>query len=235
MVIDTTKRTRTCPKCKREFETEALFFEGRELFANRLAYCNACADAQDRERARGEIEASHAELKRQWDEICPLRFRDTDPAKLPSIQGFNQVIGWRFGQDGILAYGPSGRGKTRAIFCLLRRLHFKEHRSIIAIGAADFSIRCGKLFWENQSAAEAFIESLINVDVLSLDDLDKAKFTERTEAELFHVVDARTAHGRPILASLNSGGDDLADLMSDHRGIPIVRRLRDYCQPIQFK
>jgi DNA replication protein DnaC len=95
-------------------------------------------------------------------------------------------------------------------------------------------LKCGQLFWEDQSKAAGFIEELIRVDVLMLDDLDKAKFTERTEAELFEVIDARTAHGRPILASLNAAGDALAAMLPEHRGLPIVRRLRDYCRNVEF-
>ena len=73
------------------------------------------------------------------------------------------------------------------------------------------------------------------MDVLYLDDLDKAKFTERIEAEIYHVINSRTENGKPILATVNTQGDALADLMSDNRGWPIVRRLRDYCKPVCFE
>lgn len=118
---------------------------------------------------------------------------------------------------------------------LLRRLHFKEHKSIIAIGAADFSMECGRLFWQDQGQAAAFIHKLCDVDVLYIDDLDKAKFTERTEAEVYHVVNSRTEHGKPILATVNLKGDALKDMMSESRGWPIVRRLRDYCKAVEFR
>jgi DNA replication protein DnaC len=146
----------------------------------------------------------------------------------------NEIISWPYGPEGILAHGATGLGKTRCLILRLRTLHFKEHRSIKFIGAADLGLKCGQLFWEDQSKAAWFIEDLIRVDVLMLDDLDKARFTDRTEAELFHVIDARTANGKPILASLNTTGDELAAMLSQHRGLPLVRRLRDYCRAVDF-
>lgn len=226
---------RTCPKCQIEFESEAVLFEGREMFSTVPALCGKCAEQCDRERRERESRFIEAEWARKWEKICPVRFRDTESAKLPDAAAMEAVLSWVYGRDGLLCHGPTGKGKTRCLYLLLHRLHFKQHRSIIALGAADFGLQCGRLFWVDQDGAAAYIQSLIRAEILMIDDLDKARFSERVEAELFHVIDARTANGRPILASLNSTGDELAAMMTEQRGFPIVRRLRDYCRQVLFE
>jgi hypothetical protein len=227
-------RLRTCPKCKKEFETQNLILFGAEVFRDRDVLCNPCADAIDAQQAQERVHSKQTELEQRWEQICPVGFRDTDPAKLPCLHGMNEIISWPYGPKGILAHGATGMGKTRCLLLRLRTLHFKEHRSIKAIGAANFGLKCAQFFWEDQSKAAGFIDGLIRVDVLLLDDLDKAKFTERTETELFNVINERTANGKPILASLNVTGEELAAMLSEHRGWPIVRRLRDFCRPVDF-
>lgn len=234
VAVNSPKRIRTCPKCKAQFETEACFLGDQEKFADTPGLCNKCADHYDLEQRERKVRAGELQSQRRWEQICPLGFRNTDPARLPDIAAKNDVLSWQYSGTGLLCHGPTGRGKTRCLYLLLHRLHFGEQRSIIAIGATYFAHECGRRFSENQAEADAYINDLTRVDVLMLDDLDKARFTERTEAELFHVIDARTAQGRPILASVNATGSELAEMMTDHRGWPIVRRLREYCQPVGF-
>ena len=72
------------------------------------------------------------------------------------------------------------------------------------------------------------------MDVLLLDDLDKARLSDRAEAELFHVVQYPHGKREADPGNLNATGEQLVAMMSGHRGLPTVRRLRDYCQGICF-
>ena len=61
-----------------------------------------------------------------------------------------------------------------------------------------------------------------------LDDLGKAKLTERAEAELFGLVEHRIANLKPLIVTTNFVGDKLSDKLSEDRATPLVRRLREF-------
>ncbi len=228
-------RTTACAVCGKDLTVERCFFDGRELFTAAKVKCRDCAAKAEQERIEQKRRDQTTSTQTEWERICPPRFQDTDPARIPDQSAMNQIIGWKSGADGLLALGETGSCKTRSFYLLLRRLHFREKKTIIAINSADLSMEIGRLFYTDQLAAANFIKRLCSVDVLYLDDLDKAKFTERTEAEVYHIINHRTEQRRPIFASVNCNGDELSGLLSDNRGWPIVRRLRDYCKPVCFK
>lgn len=233
--LEAETRVQSCAVCGTELIVQKFFFEGREWFTGSKLRCTNCAEQA--ENLEQECQKRNQAHKQQaaWEHICPVRFRNSDPARIRDQQAMNQIIGWKLGPNGLLALGPTGAGKTRCFYMLLHRLHFKEKRSIIALNSADFSLEVGRLFFIDQVGASGYVKQLCTEDVLYIDDLDKARFTDRTEAAVYHVINSRTEHGKPILASVNSTGDELADLLSENRGFPIVRRLRDYCKGVTFK
>jgi DNA replication protein DnaC len=171
------------------------------------------------------------ELREQWKGICPPLYRDTDPMRLPEVP-LQTVLAWRYGSQGLLVHGDTGRGKTRAVFQLLRRLHFDEGRKIIRFGANDFGAECSKRFFDGDGSA--WIAGLVKADVLFLDDLGKDRFTDRVESALFGLVEGRMSNLRPIIVTTNFFGDALASKMTGDRGQPLVRRLRESCQDVAF-
>ena len=231
----TTTRNTTCAVCGRQITVKRCFLDGREHFTTAKVRCNDCAAKAEAARIAQMRRDQSGIVQTEWERICPPRFRDTDPARIPDQAAMNQIIGWQYGSDGLLALGETGCCKTRSFFMLLRRLHFREKKSIVAINSTDFSMEVSRLFFTDQVAAANFIKRLCSVDIFFCDDLDKAKFSERTETELYHVINTRSEQNRPIFASVNCAGDELSGLLSDNRGWPIIRRLRDYCAPVIFK
>jgi DNA replication protein DnaC len=78
------------------------------------------------------------------------------------------------------------------------------------------------------------LQRLYSAPVVFLDDVGKCRLTERGEAELFGLVENRTANGKPIIATTNFVGDSLANTMRGETGQPLVRRLREFCDCIAF-
>lgn len=226
--------TKPCHVCGKPVTREPVILFVREMFAGARVACNDCYDAQEGKRASTIQEAAELEAKAQWLRICPERFRDTDLDRVPNREAAEKVVSWNYGPQGLLVFGKTGLCKTRCIFKLLERLHFKERRSIVVVNGPEFGLTISSSFFKDQVAAQEYVTKLIRADVLYLDDLDKLKVTDRVEAELYHIVNARTSRNRPILVSVNLVGDALADTMSENRGEPIVRRLRDYCTPVGF-
>lgn len=162
----------------------------------------------------------------EFERVCPPLYRDTDPLKLPCNPEVTKlVLGWVYGPKGLVLHGATGRGKTRLAYLLVRRLVLDGH-SVSAFDPLSFAHRVGETFGEYQG--ERFIREQQRVDVLMLDDLGKAKLTERAEAELFGLVEHRIAHFKPLIVTTNFVGDKLSDKLSEDRATPLVRRLREF-------
>jgi DNA replication protein DnaC len=235
-MVDITTETKvlTCAKCRTEFRSQTLVLFGVEIFRERQALCNRCADAVNAQHEQEQARTRRTELQRQWERICPSSYRDTDPAKLPCKRRMDEILAWRYGRDGLLAHGKTGLGKTRCLYLLLQRLHFEEHRRIKTINGPDFASKCSRYSWEDQAKSDSFIEELCRVELLMIDDLDKARFSDRPETGLWQVIENRVSNEKPILTSLNVTGDELAAMFSEHRGLALVRRLRDFCRVVDF-
>ena len=146
-----------------------------------------------------------------------------------SEKGLKTINDWQYGSQGLLLAGPTERGKTTLAWILLKRM-FDEGRSIAAYDSTEFSRKVAKLYADSPSQAVDWIESLIAVDILLLDDLGKGRMTDRVESELFGVVEGRNKHMRPIIATTNMTGGELSAAMTNDRGEPLMRRFRNYCE-----
>ncbi len=198
--------------------------------------CDDCLNADYLARERQRIEATTIAAARRheerWAALCPLLYRNTDPAKLPP-EPLAKVLAWQYGSRGLLLHGETDRCKTRAAWLLLRRLH-DERRDIIAFDCVGFGHECAKRFRDSDGDGERWAKNLAEVPVLFLDDFGKGKFTERVEVELFGLVERRTANCLPIILTTNFVGEALEAKMSPDRGAPLVRRLREFCEDVCF-
>lgn len=220
--------TNSCQTCGKPFSYEPTMpgLPARWKPAN----CPACQQveaAAANERERKEVQFQRRET---WEMMCPTIYRQTDRARLPKGPA-DKVLAWKYGPKGLVIHGATGRGKTRAAFLLMERLCM-EGRSVEVFHGNRFAHECASQF--GQFTGEQWIEDVATKDVVFFDDLGKFKLTERVEAELFGMVETRLAWARPVIATLNLGGDSLAGKLSGDRGEPLVRRLREFCDAVAF-
>jgi DNA replication protein DnaC len=175
-----------------------------------------------------------SERRASWNSLCPPGYRNTILEQLPNVPKFEEVQKWQYGPEGLLVVGPTRRGKTRSAWKLLERLHFDEHRKIMAFTPMDLKLAVANA-WRDTETAEDWIDTLRYVDVLFLDDLDTIKFTEAVEETIYDVFEFRPTHGNPVIATVNRTGRELAARMNaSGRGAKIVERMREYCQVVNF-
>lgn len=70
--------------------------------------------------------------------------------------------------------------------------------------------------------------------MLRLDDLGKEPATDRVQLELFGLLERRNAQLRPVIATTQLPPDELAERYSGHVADALIRRLREFCEPVQF-
>ena len=169
--------------------------------------------------------------------ICPAAFTDTDVKRLPKKQ-LAEAMKWKYNPRGLLFSGDTGTGKTRTAWELLRRVFVHDRppdlpdRQIAYFSAVRFGNEIVKRY--QSETAVTWLESLYTVELLFIDDFGKNKMTERAETDLFGIVDERSMAKLPIIITTNYSSKMLAEALTENRAAPLMRRLREFCEPIQF-
>lgn len=243
-------KTVTCCRCGQEFQSKiltlAVEFLGRPPIELIPKICDPCS--REIEREAEEKIAAAAEQRRlldkrareeAWSAFCPKEYRLTteDGGATDIVQlemkapRLKDVLAWKLGSQGLIVRGETGKCKTRALWRLMRKLWLDNLR-LAALTAGQFDRQCRDA--GGNFTLTKWFDHLAKVDVFFLDDLGKASWTPATEATWFDLVDERTREHRPILVTTNDSAKSLAARMSENRAEPLVRRLRDYCQSIEF-
>jgi DNA replication protein DnaC len=172
-------------------------------------------------------------LKKFELEICPELYRASEPDRLPAPQ-LAAALRWQVNPKGLILLGETGRGKSRVAWLLLRRILVEDLPEIKFkwFDCVGFGHEIAKHY--KAEDAEEWLELLATIPLLFMDDLGKLKLTERAETELFGMIERRCANRKPMIVTTNDTGDTLASRMTDNRGPALIRRLREFCEPIQF-
>lgn len=220
---------RNCSVCSQPFTAQVFEMgEGRTWF---WRLCPPCTQMDRDAKKKAEAEREAQKRAQQWAAICPWEFRtadeggNTDLARMDTeAPRWRELLKWSFGHRGLLVRGDTGRCKTRAVWRVLRGL-FDRRISFVWLTAARFELELRAANFDGLDLIEEFAA----IPVLFLDDIGKMAATDCVQSALFELIDARTREGRPVLVTTNDSGKSLAARLSQDRGEPMVRRLRDYC------
>lgn len=228
MAVVTTK-TSICASCGQALPTpEPIVLLGR-AFAFRSALCSSCSAKTDEE----------PEKKSAWERLCPILYQLTNIVRLENElrqRGYDgqwprEVLGWQYGPQGLVVSGPTGVGKSRVIWMLLRRLLDQEGRIAVALNAVRFRTALQRAGREGMS--EEFVRRLIRADVVFWDDLGQMHLTGAASEMLLHLIEERTCAGMPILATTQYSGEGMdAQFERKEMGRAIRRRLNEFCRVV---
>lgn len=180
-----------------------------------------------------------------WLAMCPPDYRSTSWQSHPELSPVCRELAkswWPPAHDsegserGLLIHGPSGRGKTRAMFEILRRLHFARWScaAVEAVTYADMAYTSTHLSSPaaERRDAKAYLQRAKTVRLLFFDDLGKDGGTSAPGfVRAFHdLLEHRKAFRLPTLITTERVGDELAALLGTNYADGIVRRLREICQ-----
>lgn len=180
-------------------------------------------------------------LRRWEDFFAPtLRTSDWSHAALAPFAGpIASVLGYKLGAKGIIATGPSGRGKTRCMAALMRRLGPEEGNDVRCWSAANWFSTLQSFLDYGRDHAQRWVDTVASRHVVLLDDYgQEAVATSRrdwAQAWFFHFLDQRVSAGLPLFITTNLSAREIMAHSGSVRGDPLVRRLLDVCDPVSFK
>lgn len=228
--MDSETVTAICRSCGREFEK-------CKVLGTLAKYQTECPECVERE-IFGDSAAilANASAKRASDwqktfeSICPPLYRDTDPKRINS-EKLSQVLAWECQSKGLVIHGESGKGKTRAMWLLVRQL-LAQGKSVRVFDCLDFELECSDRFARGEG--KNWVKALLSYDVICFDDLGKFRLTDRVESVLFGLWEKQIANLKPIIATTNDTGATIENRMTENRGAPLVRRIKEFCTCIPF-
>jgi len=201
------------------------------------------------ERSMIDPEADTAErLKKArtelWRRSCPSGLQETNwshPDLIAYRKQIDRVRTWEVGQRGLLLAGRTGRGKSRSLWALLKRLMCEEARDVGVWTAADWFAVLQSYVSYGRDDAQGFVRACAVRPILVIDDLgQEAVMTSRQDwarSHFFALLDQRLGAGLPMLVTTNLTANQLAGSgrADEIRGEPLVRRLMELCEVIKFE
>ena len=226
MVTLSTSTCSTCGEVLPAPEPITLFGRTFVLRSRVCAECIAKAEAQPKK-------------KSAWERLCPRLYQQTDIARLENELrqlGYDaswprDVLAWQYGPQGLVVKGPTGVGKSRVMWLLLRRLLDQEDRTAVLLNAVRF--RTAVQTAGRDCTTEEFVRRMVRADILYWDDLGQMHLTGAATEMLLHIVEERTSAEMPILATTQYSGEGMdGQFERKEMGKAIRRRLNEFCRVV---
>lgn len=202
--------------------------------------CDACMTVREAKHHDEVKRAKSAKLDFAWKQSCPPLYRQTDwkhPGLSPAC--CEHAHTWWAKSDGIGLgfYGPSGRGKTRAMWEILRRHHFTG-RKFLAVSAQKIQSAVSDYHadtYSERNAARKLISDCKVVGILFIDDLGKERTSQAVASVLHDILETRFSHKRPLLWTSELAGEELAQKLGENYANGLIRRIRDFSTVVDIK
>lgn len=191
----------------------------------------------------GERYAREARLKTamdRWCHFCPPELQETDweHVKMKPYNAQQRVImAWKGGKRGVLAAGPTARGKSRSAWALMKRLS-EEGRECRFFTAASFFAALQSQVSYGRDTAYDWLVYLSKIPIVFIDDLGQeavqANKMEWAQGWLLQLCDLRVGLGLPFFVTTNLSAREMTDPTQQIRADPLIRRLLDLCDVVKF-
>lgn len=202
-----------------------------ELAQRWLERAKAFADLPQAEKDRLNAEADMRRQQQLEDDkaarlaAIPLRYRD---ATLTNSEVADWVEGFLKGEsESLLLTGPTGVGKTHAMFGLYRSVVDADPYRAPRLEYHPVPLLLAKL---RPSPPDGFVEYLRDCRLLILDDIGANKASDWTADILFQIIDDRYAWKRPTVFATNVPPKELKATLGDRLG----SRLAEICKVVPF-
>jgi DNA replication protein DnaC len=197
----------------------------------------------------GEAASAHflAEARKRdaiarFETAVPPTMRESDWGHAEIVANraqIDRVLAHQVGAKGLLLSGRSGRGKTRSMWALMRRLAHDEARDIRYFHAGDWFATLQGCLNYGRDDARGWVDAVARRPIVFVDDLgQEAIQTARSDWAMswfMRFLDIRVSERLPLYVTTNLDAQGIAERgASSVRGDPMVRRLIEICEPIKF-
>lgn len=144
------------------------------------------------------------------------------------------VNNWRLMQEtaqGMVFWGPPGRGKTHAAACIANDI--LDQPGNTSVKMFSFGLVLHKLYSMSLQEKARYLTRLLTYDLLILDDIGLDHQSDHALEQLQTIVDGRYVSKQPLIVTTNLHLDDMhnPDSIQKER---IYSRLLEICVPIFF-
>jgi DNA replication protein DnaC len=188
--------------------------------------------------------ARKRDAHRLWSESCPDGLHESDWTH-PDLGARNRdaiqrVLAHTPGPKGLLCAGPTGLGKSRAMWSLMRRLSCEEARVARYWTAADWFSTLEDQIHFGRDSARGWVDAVAKQPIVLIDDLGQqpvlASRQDWSMSWFLRFLDIRVGERLPLYATTNLSVEELACRgASTIRSDPLVRRLLDLCEVVKFE
>lgn len=117
--------------------------------------------------------------------------------------------------------GTKGTGKTHLAAAIALDL-INRGVPVIFKSVGDLFLDIRNTFNKGEKTEEEILDVYKKVDLLVIDDIDKAKYTEWSVSALYQIINDRYENLKPMVITANNGNDDLVRIMTPPQGISDV-------------
>jgi len=186
--------------------------------------------------------ARRADAKLRWLDFWPANLRETnweDARLAPWRPQIDRIHNYELGAKGLIASGPTGRGKTRAMCALMHRLGTSEGCDVRYWTANEWFATLQGYLQYGRDDAKGWVEATARRHVVLIDDYGQEAVTSTREgwaqAWFFRFLDIRVAERLPLFITTNLTATQMADRNGSIRGDPLMRRLLEVADPVSFR
>lgn len=163
-----------------------------------------------------------------------INHKDLQPWK----KQIDHILNWKVNPKGLIASGKTGRGKTRAMFWLCKRLLCKEGVDVAIWNAQEFFAELQLNLRFGRDEAGDFVKRQAARPVLFIDDYGqdavKAGNEEWAQGWFLRLLDMRLGNGLPLLMTTNQTAQEICGNVREVSSHPLVRRLTELAEGVRF-
>lgn len=196
----------SCPQCGESFHRAIVYWDGREIMAERGCLCDDCESVRAAAVAAADARAAHLE---RWRSRVPDDYHRAAPERVSDA--IRPILEWK-PADGCRRLGisgPPGAGKTMAVALVVRDL-LMPFQWTNGFAARSLYTKAVTSEQEERRAAGRAWMRLVETPLLVLDDVDKGNFTESWAPALFDLLESRNNQRLPTIWTANLGPGALA-------------------------
>ena len=194
--------------------------------------CENCYGSKKEEQAN---EKRIESIKIQEEKIPPI-YQETNPNH-PGLnyRAKSEIMSWNKNKGkGLWVVGDTRTGKTRSV-CLLIKELTSQGNDVSCFFHGSFGDEILEVI-RSEKSFRAWKSKIMRAPILFIDDLFASKQTERTEATLFDILDARITYKRPTIITTQLTGKEARPLFhSLQRYQAFFARIEEFFQVVSIE